>query len=56
MLRWLERRIVSSNGLVDAVLAATGSLVKAAWVFAILLACRLFQAAGSHNPFIYFRF
>ena len=56
MLRWLERRIASSNGLIDAVLAATGSLVKAAWVFAILLACCLFQAAGSHNPFIYFRF
>ena len=56
MLRWLERRIVSRNELIDAVLAATGSLLKAAWVLAVLLACCVFQAAGSHNPFIYFRF
>ena len=40
----------------DFALAAASSLVKFAFVFAVLLACCTFQTAGSHNPFIYFRF
>ncbi len=56
ILGWLERHWISSSGPIDAILAAAGSLVKTAWVFGILLACCALQAAGSHNPFIYFRF
>ena len=56
LLRGVDRRMASDNRLFDTLLAMGGALVKAAWIFGILLVCCAFQAANSYNPFIYFRF
>jgi alginate O-acetyltransferase complex protein AlgI len=55
-LRRLRDKAVFERGFLDALSAATQSLVRTAWVLGILAVCSVFLAAGTHNPFIYFRF
>jgi alginate O-acetyltransferase complex protein AlgI len=51
-----DRVVVATGGLVGLVLRASLSIVDVAVLSLLLLASSMLLAAGTHNPFIYFRF
>jgi len=51
-----ERLVLSCSRIVGTVLESGFSAFRVASLCAILIICMMFLSAGTHNPFIYFRF
>jgi hypothetical protein len=54
--RWYERRVGSAVEGAPALLDLGYALVRDLAVLLLLVASAMLLAAGTHNPFIYFRF